>query len=163
MIQKSKYTFLYHLFILKRLIYVLVSHKKSRTLQFALFSFPLNLLITSAGITTHSSRQYFIIFDLLIFNPIYFFHLSSLSFVLSSSTPALIISHPPISNFLSHSPPFHLNYTTPLPKIVEQIVNILPPTSLSISLSIPKPTANLATIYATAFCTNYNLFPTMPC
>ena len=66
MIQKSKYTFLYHLFILKRLIYVLVSHKKSRTLQFAFFSFPLNLFITSAGITIHSSRQYFIIFDLLI-------------------------------------------------------------------------------------------------
>lgn len=129
MIQKSKYTFLYHLFILKRLIYVLVSHKKSRTIQFALFSFPLNFLITSIGITLHSSRQYLIIFDLLIFNPIYFLHLSSLSFVLSSSTPALIISHPPISSFLSHSPPFHFNYTTPPPKIVEQIVNILPPTS----------------------------------
>ena len=32
MMQKSKYTFLYHLFILKKLIYVIVSHKKSNPL-----------------------------------------------------------------------------------------------------------------------------------
>ena len=131
MIQKSKYTFLYHLFILKYYIWHLVSHKKFKTSQYlhfiySFFSFPLNLFIVSAGITIHSSRQYFIIFDLLIFNPIYFLHLPSLSFTLSSSTPILIISHPPISNFLSHSLPFHLNYITPTSKNHQQIVNIIP-------------------------------------
>lgn len=61
----------------------------------------------------------------------------------------LIISFPPHNyrqcrpSFLNPTAHFpHLNYTTPLPKIVEQIVNILPPTSLSISLSIPKPISN---------------------
>ena len=44
----------------------------------------------------------------------------------------------PSPSYPLHYP--HLNYTTPHPKIVEQIVNILPPTSLSISLSISQPT-----------------------
>ena len=110
------FTFSYHLFILKRLIYVLVLHKKSSPLIY--FSHSPTFLTVQTKIAIRLSQhfikpQYKIANSQLPVTPILSQTLSTHAFH--------ILSNP------LHYP--HLNYTTHPTRIVEQIVNILPPTS----------------------------------